>query len=118
MGASPEIGGKRMKRLLCLAGMFLLFSGFTLSWDPVTTYTDGTPLTGKTVLYNVERGGTVVSPKQVGTSFVFTTGYGVAETFKLQTELASGEKSVWSPAYSWTSPLGVPSNPLNLRVAP
>ena len=107
-----------MKRLFILAGAFILFSGFTLSWDPVATYTDGNPLTGKTVLYNVDWGGTVVSGKQAGTSFVFTTGFGTAESFKLQTELASGEKSAWSPTYSWTSPLGVPSSPLNLRVAP
>ena len=107
-----------MKRLLMLLGMFVLFSGFTLSWDPVTQYTDGTPLTGKTVLYNVDRGGSVVSAKQAGTSFVFTTGYGTAETFKVQTELASGEKSDWSPPFGYISPLGVPANPLNLRVAP
>ena len=107
-----------MKRLLMLLVSFLLFSGFTLSWDPVTTYLDGTPLTGKTVLYNVERGGAVVSAKQAETSLVFTTGYGVSESFRLQTELASGEKSAWSPVYSWTSPLGVPATPGNLRVAP
>jgi len=107
-----------MKRLILLAVGFVLFSGFTLSWDPTTTYTDGAPLTGKTVLYNVERGGTVVSAKQAGTSYPFTSsGYGVAESFRVQTELTSGEVSAWSPVYSWTSPLGEPSSPLNLRVA-
>jgi hypothetical protein len=107
-----------MKRLILLAVGFVLFSGFTLSWDPVTTYTDGSTITGKTILYNVEQGGTVVSAKQAGTSFPFTTGFGTTETFKVQTELASGEKSAWSPAFGYTSPLGEPSNPLNLRVAP
>lgn len=107
-----------MKRMLLLVMSFVLFSGFTLSWDPVTQYTDGGTITGKTIMYNVERGGTVVSAKQAAVSYVFTTGYGVTETFRLQTELNTGEKSIWSPAYSWTSPLGIPSNPLNLRVAP
>lgn len=107
-----------MKRLLMLGVVFVLFSGFTLSWDPVTKYTDGSTIAGKTILYNVERGGAIVSTKQPGTSFVFTTGYGASETFRVQTELASGEISTWSPAFGWTSPLGVPSNPLNLRVAP
>lgn len=106
-----------MKRFLGLLIIFVLFSGFTLSWDPVTTYTDGSPITEKVILYNVEARGTVVSTKQPETSYVFTTGHGVTETFRLQTELASGEKSAWSPTYSWTSPLGVPSNPINLRVA-
>lgn len=108
-----------MKRLLVLAGVFFLFSGFTLQWDPVTTYTDNTLIeSDKTVLYNVERGGTVVSNKQAGTSFVFTTGKGVLESFRVQAELSTGEKSDWSPIYGWTSPLGVPSGPQNLRVAP
>ena len=108
-----------MKRLLRLAFAFVLFSGFTLSWDGVTTYTDGTAIeTGKAVLYNVERGGAVVSPKQAGTSFVFTSAKGTAESFRIQTELSTGEKSVWSPAYAWTSPLGVPGTPGNLRVSP
>lgn len=108
-----------MKRILMLGAAFLLLSGFTLQWDPVKTYTDGTSIeASKTVLYNVERGGAVVSAKQAGTSFVFTAGKGVEESFRLQAELSTGEKSGWSPAYGWTSPLGVPSNPVNLRVAP
>jgi hypothetical protein len=107
------------KRLLMLVVGFVLFSGFTVSWDPVTTYTDNTLIEStKTVLYNVDRGGVIVSAKQAGTSFVFTTGKGIGETFKLQAELNTGEKSVFSPPYSWTSPLGVPTLPSNLRVAP
>jgi hypothetical protein len=102
-----------------LGFLFLLFSGFTLSWDPVTTYNDNAAIeAGKTVLYNVERGGMVVSAQQAGTSFAFTTGKGVPESFRLQTELSTGEKSAMTPVYGWTSPLGVPSSPLNPRVAP
>jgi hypothetical protein len=108
-----------MKRLLGLTVCFVLFSGFTLSWSPTTTYTDGSLIeVTKVITYNVERGGATVSAKQLGTSYVFTTGKGVNESFRVQTELNTGEVSAWSPAYSWTSPLGVPGPPSNLRVAP
>lgn len=113
-----------MKRLAMLFGVFLLLTpyvsnAYNLLWDAVKTYTDGSQIeAGKTVLYNVERGGTVVSAKQPAITFTFTSGKGTAESFRVQTELNTGEKSAWSPAYSWTSPLGTPDLPPNLRVAP
>ena len=107
-----------MKRLVLAVAAVMLFSGFTLQWDPVNKYTDGTAIEPtKTVLYSVERGGAVVANKQPGTAYEFTTGKGVTESFRVQTELSTGEKSEWTAAYGWTSPLGIPSNPLNLRVA-
>ena len=109
--------------LLLIVGVMTLLESsahaFTLSWGAVTTYTDNTAIEGtKTVYYNVERGGTVVSVKQLPISYSFTSGKGVAETFRVQAELNTGEKSVWSPAFGWTSPLGVPGAPGNLQVAP
>jgi hypothetical protein len=45
-------------RLLAV-GIFLAVCGtasaetWTLSWNPLTTYTDGTPITGKTIIYSL-----------------------------------------------------------------
>ena len=46
-----------MKRMLMLLGMFVLFSAFSLQWDPVTKYTDNTVIGSEAqgVFYNVER---------------------------------------------------------------
>ena len=89
----------------------------TLSWDAVGNYSDGTAIEPtKAVLYNVERNGAVVSAKQAAVSFAFATGHSVTETFRVQTELSTGEVSDWTPPFSWISAAGVPNPPSNLTI--
>ena len=111
-----------MKKLLAITILALapFIVGWTISWDPVTMYTDNTLIEAtKTVTYDIRKDGVLIGNKVVGTSLVFTDiEHGSVRSFTAQTVLSTGETSVESPAYSWTVPLGVPGNPLNLRVAP
>ena len=106
-----------MKRLMMLLGMFLLFSGFTLQWDAPTTYVDGTPLTGKTILYDAWVDGAKFYDKGAATSVVLPApGSGVAHLYVLTANVdnVSSDKV----GFNWTSPLFQPVGPANLRVVP
>jgi len=115
------------KRLLLLAAVFVLFSGFTLSWDPVTKYTDNTVIgtEAQGVFYNVEMDNTAASGRFSGNSWVIPSpgAKGTPHSFRVRTELGALDntgqpyRSVWSPSYGWAVPLVNPGNPLNLRVA-
>jgi len=110
-----------MKRFLFLALAFVLLSGFTISWDPVTMYTDNTLIEASKlpVKYEIKKDGAVLVTGTTATSFVFSdTGHGLTRSFTAKAMLQTGEESAESPAYSWTVPLGQPLNPANLRVAP
>lgn len=112
-----------MKKLLVLLALFVATTSFawTISWDPVTTYTDNTAIEASKmpVRYNIWKDSTLIGNKVTGTSLLFTdTGHGLIRSFTAQAELATGEVSAISPAYSWTVPLGSPQVPGNLRVAP
>jgi len=110
-----------MKKLLCLAGMFLLFSGFTLSWSPVTTYVDSTPIGPEAngIFYNVEMDGTQTASKIAATSWVIpAVAKKSSHTFRAQTVLGTGEVSAWTPPFAWTSPQGDPAAPGGMTVQP
>jgi len=116
-----------MKRLLMLVAAFLLFSGFTLSWNPVTMYDDNTAIGPEAggVFYNVEMDGTQVATKIAATSWILpTVAKKSTHQFRAQTELGATDanglpiRSAWSPFYPWTSPAGNPNAPGQLRVAP
>jgi hypothetical protein len=115
------------KRLLLLAAVFVLFSGFTLSWDPVTKYTDNTVIgtEAQGIFYNVEMDGVIASGRFSGNSWnIPAVPKATAHTFRARTELGALDntgqpyRSAWSPSYGWTSPLVTPGLPGNLRVAP
>ena len=96
----------------------------TISWAPVTTYTDGTPIeTGKTVTYSA------YWTTDPGLGSLHTIGTGIAATstqfdpdvqgmtrggtvyFTAKAVLNTGEESVLSPGYSWVVPLATPPPP-------
>jgi len=116
-----------MKKVFALLTLFVLFSGFTLSWDPVTQYKDGDPIGQEAlgIFYNIEMDGTVTATKISGVSWVLpAVAKGSAHQFRAQTQLGALDnngvplRSAWSPSYGWTSPLGLAGPPGNLRVAP
>jgi hypothetical protein len=110
-----------MKKLLMLVGMFLLFSGFTLSWDPVTTYTDNTTIGSEAqgVFYNVEMDGTTRATRISATSWAIpSVAKKSSHTFRAQTVLGTGEVSALSPPFAWTSPTGSPALPSGMSVQP
>ena len=94
----------------------------TISWNPVSTYTDGTPIeAGKTILYTVywttDPG--LGSLQTIGaslstTSTTFDPGVqgmtrGGTVYFTAKAVLNTGEESTLSPAYSWVVPVITPS---------
>jgi hypothetical protein len=111
-----------MKKIIVLLSFFVATTSFawTISWDPVTTYTDSSLIEGsKIIYYNIKRDGVALAPRTTATSLVFTdTGRGLTRSFTASVELSTGEVSAESPTYSWTVPLGSPRTPANLRVAP
>ena len=100
--------------------------GFTLSWDPTTTYTDNTligPEAGG-IFYNVEMDGSQVATKIAGTSWTIpAVPKKSTHQFRGQTQLGALDntgqpiRSAWSPFYPWTAPAGNPNAPGQLRVA-
>ena len=93
----------------------------TISWDPVTTYTDSTPIeAGKTIGYSAywttDPGlGTL---RTIGTSLTTTSTTfdptvqgmtrGGTVYFTAKAVLNTGEESALSPAYAWVVPLVTP----------
>jgi hypothetical protein len=94
----------------------------TISWDPVTTYTDSTPIeAGKTVRYSAywttDPG--LGSLHTIGTSLATTSTTfdpgvqgmtrGGTVYFTAKAVLNTGEESVLSPAYPWVVPPATPT---------
>ncbi|MHB1012717.1 MAG: hypothetical protein ACYC37_07425 [Desulfobacteria bacterium] len=103
----------------------------TISWDPVTTYTDGTSIeTGKTVSYSVywttDPG--LGSLHALGTSLTATSATfdptvqgmtrGGTVYFTAKAVLNTGEESALSPAYSWVVPAVTSPSPPPPKAAP
>ena len=94
----------------------------TISWNPVTTYTDGTPIeAGITVSYSAywttDPG--LGSLRTIGTSLTTTSTTfdpdvqgmtrGGTVYFTAKAVLSTGEASALSPAYAWVVPLATPA---------
>jgi len=94
----------------------------TISWDPVTDYTDGTPIeAGKTVNYTAywttDPG--LGSLHTIGTSLAMTSTVfdpdvqgmtrGGTVYFTAKAVLSTGEVSGLSPAYAWVVALATPA---------
>jgi hypothetical protein len=94
----------------------------TISWDPVTNYTDGTPIeAGKTVNYTAywttDPG--LGSLHTIGTSLAMTSTVfdpdvqgmtrGGTVYFTAKAVLSTGEVSGLSPAYAWVVALATPA---------
>jgi hypothetical protein len=91
----------------------------TISWDPVTTYTDGTPIeAGKTIGYSAywttDAGLSLASLHTIGTSLATTSTTfdptvqgmtrGGTVHFTAKAVLSTGEESALSPAFAWIVP--------------
>ena len=113
-----------MKKLFLVTILALspFIFGFTLSWDPVTQYTDNTTIGPEAggVFYNVEMDNAVIPMNISGTSWVLpAVPKKSAHIFRARTVLgAGGTPSDWSPPFPWTSPAGNPAAPGQLRVNP
>jgi hypothetical protein len=103
----------------------------TISWDPVTNYTDGTPIeAGKTVNYTAywttDPG--LGSLHTIGTSLAMTSTVfdpdvqgmtrGGTVYFTAKAVLSTGEVSGLSPAYAWVVALATPAPATPAPAAP
>jgi len=130
----------RCRRAWVLAlGVLLAFSRaasaevWTLSWNPATTYEDGTPILGKTVSYSVYWStdpGTTAPMTPLATGVTQTSapfdpvpkGMPPGQTiyFRLKTALNTGETSGYSAALPWIVPgtaPDAPGAPANLTIS-
>jgi len=102
----------------------------TVSWDPVTTYTDGTPIeAGKTVTYSAywTTDPALGSLRTIGTSLAATSTTfdpdvqgmprGGTVYFTAKAVLNTDEESVLSPAFPWVVPT-VTTTPPPLKPPP
>ncbi len=113
-----------MKKLTMLLFLLLIaapivVNAATLSWSPVTTYTDGTAIEGtKAVSYEVSVDN-VAQGTVTGTSWPIPPSLAAHDktlSFTVRTVLSTGEVSAWTPPFTWTSPTGVPNAPGGLTV--
>ncbi len=98
----------------------------TVRWDPVNTYTDGTPVeAGNAVSYSGWRQDNVTKvitqfadhiPAISSTFDDSTLVKGRTYNFWLQAHLATGASSDNCPVYAWTLPLGKAATPAGLAV--
>jgi hypothetical protein len=98
----------------------------TVSWSPVTTYTDNSLIeTGNTITYSIYRQDNVtktivqLANRISATSTTFDDSSlvkGRAYNFWAQAHLATGVSSDNSPSYAWTLPLGQAATPAGLVV--
>jgi hypothetical protein len=97
----------------------------TISWSPVTQYTDGTTISGAAITYSVywSTSSSLSSPQAVatgvsGTSRTFDPAVlgmtpGSTVYFGLKTNLSTGQTSAFSSAKSWTVPSVTPTKTLS-----
>jgi hypothetical protein len=130
----------RMKRIIATLWAILITAALCrtglaetrqVSWDPVTTYGDGTLIeaekaVGYTVYWSVDPGLSAgalheLVSSQSGTSATFdpdNSGMARGQTvyFTAKSVLSTGEESSLSAAVQWVVPLRVPEEPSNLGV--
>lgn len=123
-----------MKKVLLLLGLLLVLVGCsllnatprTVSWSPVTTYTDGSLIEGSNaVMYNawMQDNVTKTVTQLANQTSAVSVGFndsgltkGRAYNFWAQTVLGSGLASDNSAIYVWVMPLGKASTPTGLSV--
>jgi len=136
---NPDSMARYLPRLFMTIAILLVLSPHalaemrTISWAPVTTYADGTPIeTGKTVTYssywttdpNLGSLRAIVTAT-TATSATFDPGVqgmtrGGTVYFTGKAVLSTGEESALSPAYAWVVPFlssSSPDAPKNLGLA-
>jgi hypothetical protein len=121
----------RKRQLFLMVSLFVLLLGSfvviearaaTLSWSPVTTYTDNTAIeSSKIITYEVQVDGVTQATNVSGISWPIPQGligHGKVLTFNVRTKLSTGEVSAWTAPFPWTSPPGVPNRPSGMSVTP
>jgi len=109
-------------RKLILATILLLaplMIGWTISWDKVTTYTDGSTITDDNVVYDIFQNGTQIGNGLADNSLLLSVQRGNTYTYIARTRtVRQGTVSDNSAPFVWTWATGKAGAPGQLRVAP
>lgn len=110
-----------MKKILVLLALFVASTSFawTISWDRVTTYTDGSTIADDNVVYDIYQNGIQVGNGLADNSLLLSVQRGNTYTYVARTRLVrQGTVSDNSVPFVWTYPAGKAGAPGLLRVAP
>lgn len=109
-----------MKRLLLFLMTLLAVPALaaTLSWSPVSHYTDGSAINDDNVVYDAWDNSTIIALGTTGTAVEFVAGRGVSHNFTVRARLLRQEAVSENAVLSWSSPLGTISRPGGLAVTP
>ena len=109
-------------RKLILATILLLaplMIGWTISWDKVTTYTDGSTITDDNVVYDIFQNGTQIGNGLADNSLLLSVQRGNTYTYIARTRtVRQGTVSDNSAPFVWTLATGKAGAPGQLRVNP
>jgi len=93
--------------------------GWTISWDKVTTYTDGSAISDDNVVYDVFQNGVQVGNGLTDNSLLLSVQRGNTYTYIARTRtVRQGTVSDNSVPFVWTLATGKAGAPGQLRVAP
>jgi hypothetical protein len=112
-----------MVAAVCIGMVGVVYAGTrTVSFDPVTTYTDNTPIeVGNTVSYSVWIQDNVTKTTTQLADHILTTSQTFSDAgftknrvynFTAQAHLLSGDSSDISPVFPWLFPKGKAKSPL------
>ena len=109
-----------MKRLLLAVIIALspFIVGWTVSWDPVTTYTDNSIISDDNVVYDAWDTGTQIAAGTTGLSATFSAKKGETHGLTVRARLVRQGTVSDNSFLSWTSPTGKAGAPGQLRVVP
>jgi len=110
-----------MKRVIVLLALFVATTSFawTISWDPVTTYTDGSTIADDNVVYDVFQNGVQIANGLTGNALLLSVQRGNTYTYIARTRtVRQGTVSDNSAPFVWTLAAGKAGAPGQLRVAP
>ena len=109
-----------MKKLVVLLALFVATTSFawTVSWDPVTQYTDNTLISDDNVVYDAWDTGTQIANGTAGLSATFTAKKGETHGLTVRARLVRQGTVSDNSFLSWTSPAGKAGAPGQLRVNP
>ena len=96
-----------------------LMIGWTISWDRVTTYTNGSPIDDDNVVYDLWQNDVLIGNGLVDNTLLLNVQRGNTYTYTARTRtVRQGTVSDNSVPFVWTLDKGKAMAPGNLRVAP
>jgi hypothetical protein len=110
-----------MKKVILLTILLLtpLMIGWTVSWDRVNTYTDGSTIFDDNVVYDVYQNGVQIGSGLTDNSLLLSVQRGSTYTYIARTRtIRQGTVSDNSAPFVWTWVAGKAGAPGQLRVAP